>query len=93
MLFVHRLGWGTAKADIQAPVGYDGHGFGFRDVNGAKVHAGVREHYGIPFGVYLFDAPLSCALPPRLLPLSRCVALNPCFSPLTLLCVAPCRPW
>ena len=45
-----RFGWCTAKADVQRSIGADDHGYGIRDVNGAKVHAGVREYYGKPFG-------------------------------------------
>ncbi|EPS66124.1 hypothetical protein M569_08653 [Genlisea aurea] len=41
-----RLGWSTDKGDLQAPVGYDGHSFGYRDVDGSKVHKALREEYG-----------------------------------------------
>ncbi|OVA04021.1 B30.2/SPRY domain [Macleaya cordata] len=41
-----RLGWSTEKGDLQAPVGYDGNSFGYRDVDGSKVHKAVREKYG-----------------------------------------------
>lgn len=30
----------------QAPVGYDEHSFGYRDLEGAKVHKALREAYG-----------------------------------------------
>ncbi|KAL5995242.1 hypothetical protein ACLOJK_025300 [Asimina triloba] len=41
-----RLGWSMEKGDLQAPVGYDGNSFGYRDVDGSKVHRAVREAYG-----------------------------------------------
>ncbi|GJW59163.1 protein TRAUCO [Tanacetum coccineum] len=41
-----RLGWCNEKGDLQAPVGYDGNSYGFRDVDGSKVHKAVREKYG-----------------------------------------------
>lgn len=41
-----RLGWSTEKADLQAPVGYDGNSFGYRDIDGTKVHKALREKYG-----------------------------------------------
>ncbi|KAL9248356.1 hypothetical protein vseg_021687 [Gypsophila vaccaria] len=41
-----RLGWSTERGDLQAPVGYDGNSFGFRDVDGSKVHKALREKYG-----------------------------------------------
>eukprot|EP00252_Welwitschia_mirabilis_P004595 TRINITY_DN1490_c0_g1_i3.p1 TRINITY_DN1490_c0_g1~~TRINITY_DN1490_c0_g1_i3.p1 ORF type:complete len:458 (+),score=105.75 TRINITY_DN1490_c0_g1_i3:132-1505(+) len=41
-----RLGWCTEKSDIQAPVGYDRNSYGYRDVDGSKVHKAVREPYG-----------------------------------------------
>ncbi|KAL9143174.1 hypothetical protein ABFS82_14G219000 [Erythranthe guttata] len=41
-----RLGWSTDKADLQAPVGYDGNSFGYRDMDGSKVHKALREKYG-----------------------------------------------
>ncbi|CAH9128614.1 unnamed protein product [Cuscuta epithymum] len=40
-----RLGWSTEKGDIQAPVGYDGNSFGYRDIDGSKVHKALREKY------------------------------------------------
>jgi Set1/Ash2 histone methyltransferase complex subunit ASH2 len=45
-----RLGWSTKQAEINAPVGYDQHGFGYRDLEGSKVHKASREEYGEPFG-------------------------------------------
>lgn len=41
-----RLGWATEKGDLQAPVGYDGCSYGYRDVDGSKVHKALRERYG-----------------------------------------------
>ncbi|KFK35848.1 hypothetical protein AALP_AA4G044800 [Arabis alpina] len=41
-----RLGWSTDKGDLQAPVGYDGNSFGFRDIDGCKIHKALREKYG-----------------------------------------------
>lgn len=47
----YRLGWATKHAFLQAPVGFDKHGFGYRDVAGSRVHAGNRiDHYGEEFG-------------------------------------------
>ncbi|KAL3354260.1 hypothetical protein AABB24_018751 [Solanum stoloniferum] len=41
-----RLGWSTDKGDLQAPVGYDGNSFGYRDIDGSKIHKALREKYG-----------------------------------------------
>lgn len=41
-----RLGWATEKGDLQAPVGYDGNSFGYRDIDGSKVHKALRDKYG-----------------------------------------------
>ncbi|PIA53506.1 hypothetical protein AQUCO_00900238v1 [Aquilegia coerulea] len=41
-----RLGWSTEKGDLQAPVGYDGNSFGYRDIDGCKIHKAMRETYG-----------------------------------------------
>lgn len=41
-----RLGWSTDKGDLQAPVGYDSHSFGYRDIDGSKIHKALREKYG-----------------------------------------------
>ncbi|CAD6258345.1 unnamed protein product [Miscanthus lutarioriparius] len=40
-----RLGWATNRADIETPVGYDAYGFGYRDVDGAKVTKAWRDKY------------------------------------------------
>mmetsp|Transcript_34775 Transcript_34775/g.88072 ORF Transcript_34775/g.88072 Transcript_34775/m.88072 type:complete len:333 (-) Transcript_34775:313-1311(-) len=45
-----RLGWCTRKAELQAPVGFDVHGYCYRDLEGSKVHAGKREPYGQQYG-------------------------------------------
>ncbi|GFZ20703.1 similar to TRAUCO [Actinidia rufa] len=41
-----RLGWSMEKGDLQAPVGYDANSFGYRDIDGSKVHKALREQYG-----------------------------------------------
>ncbi|RLM69411.1 protein TRAUCO-like [Panicum miliaceum] len=41
-----RLGWVANTADLQTPVGYDAYGFGYRDIDGAKVHKAWRDKYG-----------------------------------------------
>ncbi|KAK4754784.1 hypothetical protein SAY87_008541 [Trapa incisa] len=41
-----RLGWSTEKGDLQAPVGYDMNSYGYRDIDGCKVHKALREKYG-----------------------------------------------
>ncbi|CAJ2679771.1 unnamed protein product [Trifolium pratense] len=42
-----RLGWTMEKGDLQAPVGYDGNSFGYRDIDGSKIHKALREKYGV----------------------------------------------
>ncbi|GAB4835245.1 hypothetical protein Ancab_000154 [Ancistrocladus abbreviatus] len=42
-----RLGWSTEKGDLQAPVGYDANSFGYRDIDGSKIHKALREKYGV----------------------------------------------
>jgi len=44
-----RVGFCTRKAELQAPVGFDGYGYAFRDVDGSKIHQGRRETYGLSF--------------------------------------------
>ncbi|GAX74000.1 hypothetical protein CEUSTIGMA_g1450.t1 [Chlamydomonas eustigma] len=44
-----RVGFCTKKAELQAPVGFDGFGYAFRDVDGSRVHQGRREAYGTQF--------------------------------------------
>ncbi|KAG6632398.1 hypothetical protein I3843_Q061600 [Carya illinoinensis] len=41
-----RLGWSMEKGDLQVPVVYDGNNFGYRDIDGSKVHKALREKYG-----------------------------------------------
>ncbi|XP_059665331.1 protein TRAUCO [Cornus florida] len=41
-----RLGWSNEKGDLQAPVGYDANSFGYRDIDGSKIHKALREKYG-----------------------------------------------
>ena len=43
-----RVGWSTAQARVDGPVGMCKHGFAFRDVDGSKVHDGWRSAYGTP---------------------------------------------
>lgn len=48
-----RVGWCTHKVELQAPVGFDVYGYGFRDIQGSKIHNGLREAYspgGASFG-------------------------------------------
>lgn len=45
-----RVGWTTKKSELNAPVGYDQYGLGYRDVDGSKVHKALREDYGATFG-------------------------------------------
>ncbi|EFJ33380.1 hypothetical protein SELMODRAFT_439384 [Selaginella moellendorffii] len=65
-----RLGWCTQKGDVQAPVGYDSHGYGYRDLEGSKVHAALREPYGEAYiegdtiGFYI-NLPNGAALAPK----------------------------
>ncbi|KAL6503007.1 hypothetical protein OROHE_024175 [Orobanche hederae] len=70
-----RLGWSTDKGDLQAPVGYDGNSFGYRDIDGSKVHRALREKYGeegykeddvIGFYINLPDGGAYAPKPPRL---------------------------
>ena len=41
-----RVGWSSRKAELQAPAGFDVHGYSYRDVAGDKVHNGRRDPYG-----------------------------------------------
>lgn len=70
-----RLGWSTDKGDLQAPVGYDGNSFGYRDIDGSKVHKALREKYGeegykegdvIGFYINLPEGGLYAPKPPHL---------------------------
>ena len=44
-----RLGWGRREANLDAPVGMDGYGYGIRDVGGEKVHLSRPRPYGRSF--------------------------------------------
>ncbi|XP_019155670.1 PREDICTED: protein TRAUCO [Ipomoea nil] len=70
-----RLGWSTEKGDLQAPVGYDGNSFGYRDIDGSKIHKALREKYGeegygeddvLGFYISLPDGEKYAPNPPRL---------------------------
>ncbi|XP_055833325.1 protein TRAUCO [Solanum dulcamara] len=70
-----RLGWSTDKGDLQAPVGYDGNSFGYRDIDGSKIHKALREKYGeegygegdvIGFYINLPEGARYAPKPPRL---------------------------
>mmetsp|Transcript_33688 Transcript_33688/g.63441 ORF Transcript_33688/g.63441 Transcript_33688/m.63441 type:complete len:365 (+) Transcript_33688:105-1199(+) len=58
-----RAGWCTSKADTQAPV--DQNGYAYRDLEGCKVHKGLRESYAEPYaagdtiGFYIHLPPTS----------------------------------
>ncbi|SNX82724.1 related to BRE2 - subunit of COMPASS (Set1C) complex [Melanopsichium pennsylvanicum] len=62
-----RLGWGRREAPLNAPVGFDGYSYGFRDKTGDKVTLSRPLPYGKPFkagdvvGLYI-------KLPPQRLP-------------------------
>ena len=47
-----RVGWSTRLADLQAPVGYNEHSYGIRDIQGSRIHKSRREDTwgGIEFG-------------------------------------------
>ncbi|KAG6496798.1 protein TRAUCO-like [Zingiber officinale] len=71
-----RLGWTTDKGDLQAPVGYDGNSFGYRDIDGCKIHKALREKYGdegycegdvIGFYINLPDGTSYAPKPPHLI--------------------------
>ncbi|XP_057955501.1 protein TRAUCO isoform X2 [Malania oleifera] len=70
-----RLGWSTEKGDLQAPVGYDGNSFGYRDIDGCRIHKAMREKYGyegyvegdvIGFYINLPEGNLYAPKPPHL---------------------------
>ncbi|GAB4856022.1 hypothetical protein Ancab_024661 [Ancistrocladus abbreviatus] len=70
-----RLGWSTEKGDLQAPVGYDANSFGYRDIDGCKIHKALREKYGeegykegdvIGFYINLPEGNLYMPKPPQL---------------------------
>ncbi|KAI8016436.1 Protein TRAUCO [Camellia lanceoleosa] len=41
-----RLGWSMERGDLQAPIGYDANSFGYRDIDGCKIHKALREKSG-----------------------------------------------
>jgi hypothetical protein len=42
-----RVGWSTRQGELEGPVGFDKFSFGYRDMNGSKVHDSVRnDEYG-----------------------------------------------
>ena len=44
------VGWATKEANVQFPVGFDEHGFAYRDL-GSAVHRSIRDDdYGETFG-------------------------------------------
>lgn len=46
-----RIGWSTRQGDLQAPVGYDKFSYGYRDIDGSKVHDSIRnDNYGASYG-------------------------------------------
>ena len=44
-----RVGWATSSAELEAPVGFDMHGFGYCNVDGSKITKGVKTAYGDPY--------------------------------------------
>ena len=58
-----RIGWSTNKCELNAPVGFDEHGYGYCDVSGQKVHHRKRQSYGEAFaagdvvGCYIYIQP------------------------------------
>lgn len=58
-----RIGWSTNKCELNAPVGFDEHGYGYCDVSGQKVHHRKRQSYGEAFaagdviGCYIYIKP------------------------------------
>lgn len=44
-----RVGWGRREANLDAPVGMDGYGYGIRDINGEKVHLSRPKPYARTF--------------------------------------------
>ena len=58
-----RVGWSTNKCELNAPVGFDQHGYGYCDVSGDKVHHRNREPYGEAYasgdvvGCYIYVKP------------------------------------
>ncbi|KAF7730001.1 hypothetical protein EC973_003414 [Apophysomyces ossiformis] len=46
-----RIGWARREACLNAPVGYDAYGYGYRDLTGDKLFCSRPQKYGEPFGV------------------------------------------
>ncbi|KAI8336039.1 hypothetical protein BD560DRAFT_413975 [Blakeslea trispora] len=44
-----RLGWARREACLNAPVGYDGYSYGYRDKTGDRLFCSRPERYGEPF--------------------------------------------
>ncbi|KAI8877437.1 hypothetical protein K501DRAFT_337410 [Backusella circina FSU 941] len=44
-----RIGWARREACLNAPVGYDGYSYGYRDKTGDRVFCSRPEKYGEPF--------------------------------------------
>uniref|UniRef100_A0A383WIE8 B30.2/SPRY domain-containing protein n=1 Tax=Tetradesmus obliquus TaxID=3088 RepID=A0A383WIE8_TETOB len=44
-----RLGWSSKRAEINAPVGYDAFGVGYRDLEGSSIHKALRSSYGAAY--------------------------------------------
>lgn len=54
---MRRLGWSTEKGDLQAPVGYDGFSFAYRDKEGTIFHQSRGRTHLEPYGTIPFIAP------------------------------------
>lgn len=58
-----RVGWSTNMCELNAPVGFDEHGYGYCDVFGEKVHRRNREPFGEAYaagdvlGCYIYIKP------------------------------------
>jgi Set1/Ash2 histone methyltransferase complex subunit ASH2 len=57
----YRIGWSTRFGELQAPVGYDKYSFGYRDIQGSKIHNSIRidnygdsYHIGDVIGCYIY---------------------------------------
>ena len=46
-----RVGWSRQHGELLAPVGFDGHSYGYRDIDGSKIHKSQRvDHFGESYG-------------------------------------------
>jgi hypothetical protein len=61
---VCRLGWSTEKGDLQAPVGYDGFSFAYRDKEGTIFHQSRGRTHLEPYGTVPFHR--ACRTVPNL---------------------------